>query len=127
MILGSENLPKCPGFDFALDEHLQMMVDDEAEILPGMCGQDEGIPPLNVTRMTSIFKQARPDEPCASSSHDTAPNKVKLLTERDRKRKITNNADFDDFPWSTTANFKSSWLTDINRYQKDVSKIADYM
>ena len=89
---GLENFPKCPGFDFALNENLQRVLNDTAEVLPaGVCLPDEEIPPLNQTRLTSLFKQASatPDEACTSGSHDNAELEVDIVVQRERKRRVS--------------------------------------
>ena len=97
-----------------------MLIDEEEQLEPGICEATEVMPPLNATRVQSMFDKSNPDGSCSNSDRDTAELDVKVDTNDQRKKKIKRDENFDDNEWSKTTDFNPQWIAKINQHQHNV-------
>ena len=114
---------RCSGKSFDLDSVLPAVANMSADPLSNTCSPNEltlSVNPVKVSQQVNTI----PSGSCESTSKDTGSNSLKLLTTRDRKRKLTDDLEFDDDEWSDKSSFNPQWLSQMRLHQNKVMPFA---
>lgn len=115
----------CPGHQFDLSEHMDIVIDDYEEEQPSICESNKVFPTINSAKLRDAVDTSPQDRACSTSYRNVALTEVKVQTIDARKRRHMDSEYVDDFPWSTTQFYESDWENQIQLHQSEIIPLGE--